>query len=486
MKARRIVGVVLGITAWAALALPFGPPAAGGDDKAKVRSSDKITQSARHTCKWIKATEAQWILNKLVDNAGFDMEIDERSNTLHLRGPAESIEKAKVILARIDTNPGKEPLICISPILKVHAVPPGQAEPLARKLQELYRTSSLRISAAGNRVLVYGTPYDQEAIARHIQVALPRTVEVLPLTALEALPTVDLLKALFTEGGGPTLAADPSRNAILVRGFKEQIDEVRAALKALGESPPTGGVRVITLEQGNAATLARELQRVLSEMRSNPVRIVEPLGEPGAGKKPAPPAKGGPAAKKPAGPPVTLTSVGNKLVVTCDDPQVLAIVQELVRLVLRSQAGNLRVIQLRNASAVEVARILEQTLNDRTGSRRSERVRIVADPNSNSLLVRASPLDLITIKGLLDKGLDVPTPRDEGGPRTYVLGPLRHARAADLVKVLRDLYRDGGQPAVTITTDPRTNTLILRGPIAVHEDARKLVERLDVEGAKKE
>ena len=86
---------------------------------------------------------------------------------------------------------------------------------------------------------------------------------------------------------------------------------------------------------------------------------------------------------------------------------------------------------------------------------------------------------------LLALTLDVPSDR-EVGARTYYLGPFRHARAVDIASVLRQLYGEGKQPAVTIAVDPRTNSVILRGSHAVYEDARKVVERLDVKTEKKE
>ena len=53
----------------------------------------------------------------------------------------------------------------------------------------------------------------------------------------------------------------------------------------------------------------------------------------------------------------------------------------------------------------QAANLLQQFANPNAQlptSPRTDRIRVVADPNSNLLLVRASPLDLITIRNLLD------------------------------------------------------------------------------------
>ena len=81
-------------------------------------------------------------------------------------------------------------------------------------------------------------------------------------------------------------------NAIVVRGTQEQVNEVLAAIKVITGGTGTSGVgqaegntRIITIDKGNAATLAEALKRLMSQMRDNPVKIVTP----DAGKPDAPP-----------------------------------------------------------------------------------------------------------------------------------------------------------------------------------------------------
>jgi type II secretory pathway component GspD/PulD (secretin) len=165
--------------------------------------------------------------------------------------------------------------------------------------------------------------------------------------------------------------------------------------------------------------------------------------------------------------PVTITVVGNKLFVSSDDPEVLMLVNELYRLLTQSPGeGDFKVIKLKNANAQVAAQILDEVFNgprqtqqgggnrqgggggNRQGggggnpfggggggnpfggggggnnpaanffgplanqnaqlpaTPRQDRIRIVADPNTNMLMVRASPLDMITIRNLLDKAID--------------------------------------------------------------------------------
>src|SRR5262245_53242810 len=75
-----------------------------------------------------------------------------------------------------------------------------------------------------------------------------------------------------------------------------------------------------------------------------------------------PPPKGEPAQKFP---PVTIVAVGNRLIVTSEDPQALALVQELVRTMTqaRDEEFDLVVIPLKHANATVAARLLDELYN---------------------------------------------------------------------------------------------------------------------------
>src|SRR5439155_20567067 len=101
-----------------------------------------------------------------------------------------------------------------------------------------------------------GSAEDHLEIARHLQGLPPLSTEVIPLGTLPAARTAETLRAMFGGAGGPFLEADPTRNAIVVRGTGEQIQQLKAALGPLGETPATGNVRIIPLERGSASAVA--------------------------------------------------------------------------------------------------------------------------------------------------------------------------------------------------------------------------------------
>jgi type II secretory pathway component GspD/PulD (secretin) len=434
--------------------------------------------------KTYKAEDLLPSLKKLTSPFGGVGVLGERLIVQDMAGNVSQILK---LLKEIEgqTAEAPRPAAGAGAMLRTYQVPGGQAEAIVRTLQEAYRnTPAVRISAVSrNTILVYGSPEDHLDIARQLQGAeqpAQAVTQLIPLVNLQANRTVETLRAMFFGAGGPYLEADPDRNAIIVRGTREQLQEIMTTLEALGEKregPARSNVRIIEVQGGNAATLAEALQKLLNQMRPNPVRVIVP------GQKEEVPPKGPEAKDQPKAPPVTLTAIGNKLLVACDDPEVLALVQEMTRLLTQKHGeGDFEVIRLKAGNAIEVAKVLDEAFNGPMGNAKLARIRVVPDPVTNSLLVRATPLDMLVIKHLIRVALDAP--RDEARPeiQTWTI-PLKNATAPELAKVILLVYRgeEGRpiEPGFTIGSDPRSNTLILRSSPNLYKDIVKLVEQLD-------
>lgn len=72
--------------------------------------------------------------------------------------------------------------------------------------------------------------------------------------------------------------------------------------------------------------------------------------------------------------------------------------------------------------------------------------------------------------------------------RTWVLGSLKYAKAAELAKVVQEVYRAEStrsadaarsRPALTVGVDEKANTLVLRCSQPLYEEIRRLVEQLE-------
>ena len=544
---------------------------------------------------------------------------DDRTNRVLVTGPSDKIAQAEDILKNVDVRqPGQKEIMPGEPKLVSYPVPAGTAAEMAKTLQDIYRTApSVRISAVGtSTVMVWAGPEDQFDIAEHINGGTKvnqGTPAVIPLASLDATAVTKTLIGMFgdkaTTTGAPFIEADTGRNAIIVRGTLEQVNEVKAAVQALGESgggPGSGSanMRIITIDKGSAATVAEALQFMLPQLRPNtPVRIIGTGGPsdertpPPAPKKPMPmpiPKSGAmrhnvesnyrisiespdqpdepkakPDEKKPVdnkaatGKPVNITAFGDRLIVTSDDPEALALVSELIRVLTSTKVtqGDFVILKLVSANAVDAARVLDEAFNGPPQNQRQQqqqggifgmfgggfgggrsgfnpfgggaaqppanptpnRIRVVADPGSNSLLVQASPIDLLTIKRLLRDAIDAEDKDPRGIIKSWII-PLQYANADDIADIVGQVYRDqtspqggnnqqnnfpamlfgggfggggrggggnnggsggsrGGQAALSIGTDARSNKLIVACSEALYNDILELVVELD-NGAK--
>jgi type II secretion system protein D len=490
-------------------------------------------------------------------------------------------EAEKILKEQLEVQPPAPMMMPGQMQMMMQQMPGGPPGPKTRKP----RVSS---DDRTRTVIVSGTA-DKLALAKKILTAIdvpgdPTTrTELIPLNTLDANKIVDWLQKMHGEakaqanggdsGGGfrgnpfgnpfgapsggtsgeakvglPFIEADASRNAIIVKGSPEQITAVKASIRALGEDAADdkqdNNMRTITLEKGSASTLAEALERLLPQMRKNPVIVVIPGGE--NRKKPAPAVDNSLVPGRPgtrlasnglpgrADAPITLTAFGNKLIVTCDEAKALSHVQELTRLLTQTAAGegDFEIVRLHNTSAEDAARVIDEAFNgnkndrnnnnnrffwydDYLESRRNkkpDRIRVVADKQTNSLLVRANPLDMLTIRRLVERTIDNPDNQSKVNIKTWVIGPLKAASAKDVASLIKDIYREhlnntlsayqsgalrqtyggynginlntdaSGNPRavdLTVSVDEQTNSLVVSCTEQLHGDIAALVEKLD-------
>jgi general secretion pathway protein D len=226
--------------------------------------------------------------------------------------------------------------------------------------------------------------------------------------------------------------------------------------------------------------------------------------------------------------PIYIKVFPNRIEITSEDKEALDQVQELVNLLIRARPGehDFQVIQLENANAEDTAKMLDEVFNGKQqqqqpfffGRRqpppsppKEDKIRVVAEPVSNSILVWASPLDMITIRGLVKKIDQGDVAESSGGVHLYPPIKLKYVSASEVVEVLRAAYRDqmgltaqsafvGGfpgfgffaarargqaalqsqkPPKLQVGVDDHTNTLWVVSTKLLYEDVKKLAESMD-------
>ena len=227
--------------------------------------------------------------------------------------------------------------------------------------------------------------------------------------------------------------------------------------------------------------------------------------------------------------PVRIFASGNRLLIASDDPDALALTSQLVNLYTKSPGkGDFQVLKLQNANATDVAKALDEAFNGPKqpavpvqGGRgnpfaammgggaaaaptnpEANRIRVVAYPATNSLLVRATPLDMLSIRDLLFNALDPDETDPRGQIRTYRI-KVNFGSATEIASWLKDVYKEqtgttpavgGGffarlqaaqdqstkkPPSLSVGVDERTNSLIVATSEGLYKDIKKMVEEID-------
>ncbi|MSQ94602.1 MAG: hypothetical protein EXR98_08600 [Gemmataceae bacterium] len=513
---------------------------------------------------------------------------EKSTNTVIVHGPADKIQQAKGIIRDLDKPrfDGDKGLLIGPAEIQFHDLPSGSAETMTKILAEVYKDDiSVRIQVAGpSRLFVYADPQTHSEVGKLISrdfKAVAQETVVVVLNQSEAIKLVETLKVFFpdSKSGSPFIDVDVDKNAIRLKGTPDQIKEIRAVIAVLDGTPLGGAganIRTIFLEKGSGATLAEGLyllaeklmpgtkvelflpsQMELPDYRPKDKKIEEKKNDKKAEKKvvitPAnlrdaiylPKEAFTATQEAPAKEPekkstLRITGFGNKIIITSDDPKALDAAQQIIRMLVNTEAGpgDFEVVRLKTANSVEVAKILDEAFNGPKGQGggrpgggggggivgglpqmliggllgggggggggRTENVRIVADPSINALLIRAKPADMLTIRRLIYQQFEVPNIDTETLVKTHTI-PLKYANASHVADILKQVYAEamtarqsqgqqgfnpfGGQTTDTsggprrvpmsIGVDADTNNLYISCSVSLFADVKALVDSID-------
>lgn len=146
-----------------------------------------------------------------------------------------------------------------------------------------------------------------------------------------------------------------------------------------------------------------------------------------------------------------------------------------------NRATEFEVFRLRQAKAIDIVRTLQALLegDDAAG------LRIVADPGSNSVLVRAQRAEqyqkvAAIMERLDDAARDAHVAELTRVPKATVrVFTLKYAKAGDVAKTLQDLLQGDDTPGLRIAADPGSNSVLVRGQPEQFEEVMAILDRLE-------
>ncbi|MEM7476437.1 MAG: secretin N-terminal domain-containing protein [Planctomycetota bacterium] len=299
-------------------------------------------------------------------------------------------------------------------------------------------------------------------------------------TAMGTLDNLDSGSGLF---GDVQIEFVEEIDLVIIRGSKRDVQRTLEVIEKIKdqakETQPE--VEVYKLQNANAeavATLVTELYANIFEPRQGAVSITA-LGQPNS-----------------------LLLIGRKEVIE----SVKALVEKIDTPL--EDDDQLKVIRLEHASSVDVEQRVREffTQNPPDGEQRinlGTRVKVLADYRTNSLIVQASPREMVEVEKLIEE-LDVEGTTAENEVRVF---KLRNTLSDDLQNVIQEVITGEGaggdsaqaQPpsgrlkivgedgpvesgilaGVVVTSDPTVNALVVRAPSKSMELIRQLISQLD-------
>jgi len=146
----------------------------------------------------------------------------------------------------------------------------------------------------------------------------------------------------------------------------------------------------------------------------------------------------------------------NNAIVITDYATNVRRIAEIIRSIDLPAAGDVQVIRLQNASAIDIAGILQrvvpETVPSPTAPGSPAKAALAVDPRTNALIVRGDNPALISRIRTLVSGLDTP---GAGAGNIFVV-PLRNAEAPKIAETLRALLSGESASRTTSTTSQFT------------------------------
>ncbi len=415
------------------------------------------------------------------------------TNTLIIEAPAERRAQFEALvqqLDRVELPPTAE--------LRTYHIERGDPTQIARTLSDLSRQGVMSAQPTDGskpvQVIIQAEPISKTLIVAGDEVTFAKTEQM--LKDLQAVPVRRSLRVIEVTGVDPQELADralrlykeqtadiPDATAVsvevdhdnaslLVVAEDEAIFRFTAILNQLQQSiGPPPEVRLIALEYVDATEVV-EFVTGLAESE------LATLG-----------GRSGP-------PPVLYAIERTNSVLIAAHREQHEIIRALIRSLDQPQTQDmppLRILQLRNADAVNLSAALMRQYNQRpVDEKQAKPVNIAADPQTNTLIIAAHPEMLPQIQAVVEE-LNRADRMDTEG-REIRIFPLKIARAQELAKTIDEMYpqppmpRDSrGRPRpdlqlpreVVVRADVQTNALIVDASSQRMAGFEKLVEQLD-------
>lgn len=466
---------------------------------------------------------------------GVAVQPDDKSGMLLVRGTQADLLLARAFLAKVDVPvPASKAVVAEEEVIDIIQLVNAEAKGVYEAVGKLLK-ANLAVDTRLNAILAGGKVSDVKA-ARSVVEKLdvskkPEVAAVVPVeirvTQLANASAADVKPVIGLIVPSDRVQTDAKSNSLIVKATPEEHAKVAELVKNIEAATPRAQavvtvqekLEVINLQNAKASDVAKALSvvipsnKITTDERTNKViimadaaKVAEALGivkemdvkiaEPVVVVTPAPATRMGyytPAFAKAAdiAAVVKLAVPNAKLQVIDSNNSVVAygteadhaIIEEAVRKldketeaaikqhaapVVAAPVETLEIVQLKQALAADVKLAIGLIVP-------SEKIQV--DAKSNSLIVKATPEEHARVAELV-KNIEAATPKAQVvvtvQEKLEVIS-LQNAKAADVAKALAVII-----PSNKITTDERTNKVIILTDAAKLAEAMGIVKEMDV------
>jgi len=395
---------------------------------------------------------------------------NRQSNSVIVAASPEDMRIVEGLVRELDQSAGGKTVV-----VRLYPVRAGSAEAVANSLRQAFGTGGnfgggggrrgQQVQAAAgdapfsissneeSRVVIVSADPDRHELVKKVldelnaaaEAAGASVVRVYRLENAVAQGAAGALRDAVSNNRSIRISADGSNNSIIVNAPESEHERL-AALLAEIDKPTTSVpvVRTIVLKNADPTNTANILTRIFAQSQQAGPRRGNTIGQ-------------------------NLSievDIDSKTLMVRSDEETFEKVQQLAAQIdATSPRGKSvqTVFMLQKADAVSIAPSLVQAFAPRQGERLTpdDLVQIVAEVNSNSVIVTANETNLKKVETLIAK-LDT---ESTGGNRSELL-VLKNAKAADLSNVLTRMAANvpRGKTPVIVSADEGSNALVFSGP----------------------
>ncbi len=435
----------------------------------------------------------------LPDAKPVEIQVDESSNTLEIVAETESMERFLTVLDELQSQTGPARQI------RLVELRTAAAADVAKFLEELLSSSAAIKQHGGpmpsfesiestNSLLISAT-HEDWAVIDPLVVSLDTAegqerppLRIMRLRSTDAVGIATVLQQSFDRRPAADrtrlpvdIRSDAATNTLIVSAHQDVMPEIESLVADLNDAQAIDGegrgIQIFPLRVARA----EELARTIDQMYPEPPMPVDSRGRPR------------PDLRQPKEIVVRADMATNSLIVDAPSAR-LAGFEQLVRELDRAKATEdveVRTYAIERADLASVQSTLRE-LADRSalGTAGRTPVTITTEARGRTLIV-SGPVDIFEqVEKLIDE-LDAKPDVPARVMRLYrleyaradLLAPMLRQALADQIRELLGAAAQDEEEVLNVSSDPRSNTLIIYAPEALQQIASELVEALDSEAS---